>query len=168
MLKQVSPNPEVTRVLTLVERTLKERFGDGGYLRWGEQAFMRLQQGAVVFLVVSDLDDSALLNVRCYAVRDVERPDAALGDYLARINADLLFGAFSLDEDSDVCCDYSVLGAGVTPEVVEVALDAVAAASRRFSEPIITRWGGVTSLDKLRLDLDTDVGDEPPGEGAPN
>lgn len=161
-------NPELLKVLELVERTLSERFGEQGYLRWGEHAFMRVQDGAVVFLVVSDLDDGALLNVRCYAVRDVERPDAELGDYLARLNADLLFGAFSLDEDSDVCCDYSVLGAGVTPEVVDVAVHAVAAAARRYAEPIISRWGGLTSLDKLRLDLDVDLDDGLSGEGAPN
>ncbi len=169
MVKQAhSHNPELTRVLELVDRTLAERFGDQGYLRWGAHAFMRVQDGAVVFLVVSDLDDGALLNVRCYAVRDVERPDAELGDYLARLNADLLFGTFSLDEDSDVCCDYSVLGAGVTPEVVDVAVHAVAAAVRRFAEPIITRWGGITSLDKLRMDLDADLDDGLSGESAPN
>ena len=142
------------RMMTLVRTTLDEEYGPDGYHQWGERAFMRVEAGAVIFLVGSPMGADALLNVRCYPVRDVERPDADLGEYLARLNADQLFGGFSIDEDSDVCFDYSMLGSAVTAEAVHLAVEVVARASTMYAQEIISRWGGVTSLDKLRQELD--------------
>ncbi len=157
------------RVLELVGNELEALYGPDGFYRWGDQAFMRVEDGAVVFLVGSPLGDDALLNVRCYLVRDVERPDAELGEHLARLNADQVFGGFSLDEDSDVCFDYTVLGSAVTPEVIRLAIQVVAGAAAQHAPEIIARWGGVTSLEKLRQELE--AGEEAPGtgdDGPPN
>jgi len=157
------------RIMTLVERELEALYGADGYYRWGEQAFMRVEAGAVVFLVGSPMGNDALLNVRCYLVRDVERPDAELGEYLARLNADQLFGGFSLDEDSDVCFDYSVLGSAVTAEVVHLAVEVVARAAVQYADEIIERWGGVTSLERLRRELVLKEDDRPiPDDGTLN
>ncbi|NOZ94858.1 MAG: hypothetical protein GXP47_08990 [Acidobacteria bacterium] len=150
------------RLLSMVEQELETLFGQDGFYRWGERAFMRVEDGAVLFLVVTPLGDDALLNVRCYLVREVERPDAELGDYLAHLNADQIFGGFSIDEDSDVCYDYTVLGSSVTAEVIALAIEVVAHAAVQYAPEIISRWGGVSSLDKLRQELDSEG--EPPGD----
>jgi len=142
------------RMMTLVQTALDEEYGPDGYHQWGDRAFMRVEGGAVIFLVGSPMGADALLNVRCYPVRDLEHPDAELGEYLVRLNADQLFGGFSIDEDSDVCFDYSMLGSAVTPEAVHLAVEVVARASALYAQEIISRWGGVTSLDKLRQELE--------------
>ena len=121
MTDSSGPEAVLKRLLSMLEEELESLFGPDGYYRWGERAFMRVEDGAVLFLVVTPLGEDALLNVRCYLVRDVERPDAELGDYLARLNADQIFGGFSIDEDSDVCYDYTMLGSSVTAEVVALA-----------------------------------------------
>lgn len=150
------------RLLSMVEHELESLFGPEGFYRWGERAFMRVEDGAVLFLVVTPLGDDALLNVRCYLVRDVERADAELGNYLAHLNADQIFGGFSIDEDSDVCYDYTVLGSSVTAEVIALAIEVVAHAAIQYAPEIISRWGGVSSLDKLRQELDGEDG--PPAD----
>jgi len=152
------------RLLSMLEQELESLFGPDGFYRWGERAFMRVEDGAVLFLVVTPLGDDALLNVRCYLVRNVERPDAELGDYLAHLNADQVFGGFSIDEDSDVCYDYTVLGSSVTSEVISLAIEVVAHAAIQYAPEIIARWGGVSSLDKLRQELDAE-GEAPEDEG---
>ncbi len=139
----------VENVLGLVEKQLIELYGPNGYQKWGDWAFMIVEGEAVVYLIGSPVGDDAVLNVRCYLVRDVERPDAELGEYLARLSGDQLFGGFSLDEDSDVCFDYSMLGSAVTPESIELAIEVVGNAANEYAAEIIERWGGVTSLDKL-------------------
>ena len=151
----------LARLLSVVERELESLFGPEGFHRWGERAFMRVEGGAVLFLVVTPLREDALLNVRCYLVRDVERPDAELGDYLAHLNADQIFGAFSIDEDSDVCYDYTILGSTVTPDIISLAIGVVAQAALQYAPEIIARWGGISSLERLRLELD---GEEPESE----
>jgi hypothetical protein len=148
-----------------VERELESLFGTDGFYRWGERAFMRVEGGAVIFLVVTPLREDALLNVRCYLVRDVERPDAELGNYLAHLNADQIFGAFSIDEDSDVCFDYTILGSAVTPEVISLTIGVVAQAAAQYAPEIIARWGGITSLDRLRRELE--AGEEEPEPEEP-
>lgn len=156
-------------MMTLVERELEALFGADGYYRWGDHAFMRVEGGAVVFLVGSPMGADALLNVRCYLVRDVEKPQAELGEYLARLNADQLFGGFSLDEDSDVCFDYSILGSAVNAEVVHLAVEVVARAATQYADEIIARWGGVTSLERLRRELELQEDDRPiPDDGTLN
>jgi len=160
-------NAVLDRVLELVGNELESLYGPDGFYRWGDQAFMRVEDGAVVFLVGSPLGDDALLNVRCYLVRDVERPDAELGEYLARLNADQVFGGFSLDEDSDVCFDYTVLGSSVTPDVVRLAIQVVAGASAQHAPEIIARWGGMTSLEKLRQELESEEESPEAGDDGP-
>jgi len=155
------------RVLELVGNELEALYGPEGFYRWGERAFMRVEDGAVVFLVGSPLGDDALLNIRCYLVRDVERPDPELGEHLARLNADQVFGGFSLDEDSDVCFDYTVLGSSVTPDVVRLAIQVVAAAAVQHAPEIIARWGGVTSLEKLRQELESEEDVPESGDDGP-
>jgi len=153
-------NPVVERVLELVRRELEEAYGPSGYYRWGGNAFLHVERGVVVLILVTPLDDDAVLNVRCYLVRDVERPDPELGAFLARLNADQLFGAFSLDEDGDVCYDYSMLGSTVTRESLHLAIRVVADAAAAYATEIISRWGGLTSLEKLRQEVD-DAGEGP-------
>ena len=102
------------------------------------------------------------MNVRCYLVRDVERPDSELGATLARLNAEQLFGAFSIDEDGDVCYDYSILGSSLTPAALHLAIRVVVDAAASYAQGIISRWGGVSSLDKLRQEIEEVPDDEEP------
>ena len=160
-------DPEVPqaldRILHLIQRELDQLYGPGGYHQWDEWAFMRVEDGAVIFIVASPLEDDAVVNVRCYAVRDLEESGPEVGDFVARLNADQLFGAFSVDEDGDVCFGYSILGSSLTPEALLLAIHVVARASIQHAPAIIERWGGLTSLEKLTNELEA----HPPGESVP-
>lgn len=157
------------RILALIQRELGQLYGPTGYHQWDEWAFMRVEDGAVIFIVASPLEDDVVVNVRCYAVRDIEGAGPDLGDHLARLNADQLFGAFALDEDGDVCFGYSILGSSLTPEALLLAIHVVARAATHHAPNIIEHWGGLTSLEKLTRELEArPSGEEPPGEDAPN
>jgi len=156
-------HPALERTLHLIQRELDQLYGTSGYHQWDEWAFMRVEDGAVIFIVASPLEEDAVVNVRCFAVRDLEHDGPAVGDHLARLNADQLFGAFSLDEDGDVCFGYSVLGSSLTPETLLLAIHVVVRASNQHAPAIIERWGGLTSLEKLTRELE----DRPPGASTP-
>lgn len=149
------------RVIDTVERALTDLYGADGFYHWGDQAFLRIESGAVVLLLATPLEDDAVLNVRCYVVRGPVNADTELGDFLVRVNSGLLFGGFSIDDDGDVCFDYSVLGSAVTVDAVRTAVRVVAEAAVRYAPVIIGRWGGMTSLDKLREEIEVDSGEEP-------
>ncbi len=146
--------PVLERVVDLIRRELIAACGEDGFHQWSDNAFLRVEGGAVLLIVATPVEDDAVVNVRCYLVRNVERPDPELGDHLARLNAEQLFGAFSIDEDGDVCYDYSVLGSSLTPAVLHLAIQAVAEASVAHAPEIIARWGGLSSLDMLRREID--------------
>ncbi len=149
-------------VVALIRRELAAAYGPDGFHQWSEHAFLRVESGAVVLIVATPLEDDAVVNVRCYLVRDVERPDSELGATLARLNADQLFGAFSIDEDGDVCYDYSILGSSLTPAALHLAIRVVVDAAASYAQGIISRWGGVSSLDKLRQEIEEVPDDEEP------
>jgi hypothetical protein len=162
-------HPALDRTLHLIKRELDQLYGASGYHQWDEWAFMRVEEGAVIFIVVSPLEDDAVVNVRCYVVRDLPESGPDVGDYLARLNSDQLFGAFSVDEDGDVCFGYSVLGSSLTPETLLLAIHVVARASSQHAPAIIEQWGGLTSLEKLTSELEArPPGESTPGEDAPN
>ncbi len=157
------PGSRVLReAVELIRRELAAAYGPEGFHQWSEHAFLRVEAGAVVLIVATPLEEDAVVNVRCYLVRDVERPDAELGATLARLNADRLFGAFSIDEDGDVCYDYSILGSALTPEALHLAIHVVADAAAGYAQGIISRWGDVSSLDMLSQEIQENPDHEEP------
>lgn len=142
----------VRRIRTLLE----ELYGDDGFHTWSDSAFIRVVEQQVVFLVLSAFHEDVVLNVRCYVVRDIEAADEALGHFLACANAEQLFGGFSLDEDNDVCFDYSLLGSSITEDSLRLAIEVVAHAAARYGPEVIARWGGVSSLEKLRVQMESE------------
>lgn len=142
------------RVVALIRQELTATCGEDGFHQWSDNAFLRIEGGAVLLIVATPVEDDAVVNVRCYLVRNVERPDPELGNLLAHLNAEQLFGAFSIDEDGDVCFDYSILGSSLTPAVLHLAIQAVAEASATQAPRIIARWGGISSLDMLRREIE--------------
>jgi len=138
------------RVLALVTEELRELYGASGFYQWSESIFMRVEGESVVFVVVTPFEHDAVVNVRCYVAREVDRVDPELGAYLCRVNAGQLFGGFSLDEDGDVCFDHSLLGSSVNRETLHLAIQVVAQAAERFAPEVIGRWGGVSSLEMLQ------------------
>ncbi len=155
------------QVIELIRNELTAVCGENGFHQWSDNAFLRVEGGAVLLIVATPVEEDAVVNVRCYLVRDVERPDPDLGDFLARLNAERLFGAFSIDEDGDVCYDYSILGSSLTPAALHLAIQAVAEASAAHAPEIIARWGGISSIDKLRQEIDELPADDE-DEGSPN
>ena len=152
------------RVVALIRRELEAAYGIDGFHQWSEQAFLRVESAAVVLIVATPLEEDVVVNIRCYLVRDLDRVDPELGDNLARLNSGNLFGAFSIDEDGDVCYDYSILGSSLTPAALLLAIRVVADAAATYAPGIISRWGGISSLDKLRQEIE----DLPDEEESPN
>ncbi|MCP4897244.1 MAG: hypothetical protein GY906_09770 [bacterium] len=155
------------QVIRRVRILLEELYGSDGFHTWSDAAFIRVVEQQVVFLVLSGFHDDVVLNVRCYVVRDVERPDEALGHYLACCNSEQLFGGFSIDEDADVCFDYSLLGSAITEDSLHLAIEVVAHAAAGYAPEIIDRWGGVSSLEKLRIQMESQEGGSESDEDEP-
>ncbi len=155
------------QVVLRVRTLLQELYGTDGFHAWGEAAYIRVVEQQVVFLVLSGFHDDVVLNVRCYVVRDVDKADEVLGHFLACSNSEQLFGGFSLDEDDDVCFDYSLLGTAITAESLHLAIEVVAHASARYAPEIISRWGGLSSLEKLRVQMETEDGEHEADEEEP-
>ena len=84
-------------VFARVVEILKGLYGIDGFHQWSDVALMRVVHQQVVFLVLSALEQDVVINVRCYAVRDLETEDPLLGDHLVRINSEQLLGGFSID-----------------------------------------------------------------------
>jgi hypothetical protein len=154
-------------VVRRVRKLLQELYGTDGFHAWGETAYIRVVEQQVVFLVLSAFHDDVVLNVRCYVVRDIDKADEALGHFLACSNSEQLFGGFSLDEDNDVCFDYSLLGTAITEESLHLAIEVVAHASARYAPEIISSWGGLSSLEKLRAQMESEEGGHAGDEEEP-
>ncbi len=156
-----------TAVVGRVREELQTLFGSTGFHQWSDSAFMRVEGQAVIFVVVSLFSDQPVVNIRCYVVRDIESDDPALGHHLARLNSEQLFGAFSLDQDGDVCYDYTLLGTSVTREALQVAITVIAHTAQVYGPKIISTWGGVSSLEKLQQQME-DIQSDRCEEGPPN
>jgi len=168
-----TPPGDLERIMERLERDLAALYGPGQCHRWSDGALVRLEGETVVFVVASPLDDDLVVNVRTYLARGPERIDGALGLHLARLNAETLFGAFSIDEDGDVCFDYSLLASSLTRDALRVAMRSVIHAAERHAGEILVRWGGVSSLEALRRQMEAapepeDEDEDDDGSVGPN
>ena len=148
------PSRDLDEVMERLERDLDALYGPGQCHRWSDGALVRLDGDTVVFVVASPLDDDLIVNVRTYLARGLETIDGALGLHLARLNAETLFGAFSIDEDGDVCFDHSLLASAMNRDALRVAMRSVVHAAERHAAEILGRWGGVSSLETLRRQME--------------
>lgn len=122
------------------------QFGDV-YLRTDLPAF-GLTWGSVFVQVAvlplpmpSFLGDDAMIVSRAY-LANKPRLDADLLEYLVRMNDQVRFGAFGVDDDGGVYFQHAILGSEVTLQELRISVRAVAQTADRFDEHIIERWGG--------------------------
>ncbi len=140
----------LAKLVERLERDLTALFGPGAFERWSEGALVSVVGGTVIFVVVSPFDDDAVVNVRTYLARRPDTVDGSLALHLVRLNAECLFGGFSIDDDGDVCFDHSLLASAATREALRAAVRSVVDAAERHAGEVLARWGGLSSLEMLR------------------
>lgn len=131
-----------------VAAMMKDLFGEFAAARPDSPRFLLMIGSAIAEIAVLPWgDDDALINARAYVVSGAETtPD--LMKYLLESNACMRFGAFGLDEDSDITFDYAIVGSGCDKVELRACVMAVVTTSDRFDDEIIARWGGERAVDK--------------------
>jgi Putative bacterial sensory transduction regulator len=105
---------------------------------------------AWVSVAVHPLNENSIVSVLSYVVTEVE-PSFELYQYLLRKGHDLLFGAFSVDEQGDIAFSHQLYGDTLDREELEWAIGAVAFTADEQDDEIVKRWGGLRAVDRVRV-----------------
>jgi len=91
--------------------------------------------------------NDAIINTRSHVVTGaVITPE--LQNFLLQKNAEMLFGAFSLNTEGDVLFEHTIVGSSCDPEELEASVMAVLKIADEYDDQIVTRWGGERALDR--------------------
>lgn len=92
-------------------------------------------------------NEDSVINIRSTVVSEAKL-DATLQNFLLRENAELRFGAFSLNEAGDILFEHTIVGSTCDPQELEASVMAVLQAADDYDDQIVSRWGGKRALDK--------------------
>lgn len=73
---------------------------------------------------------------------------ADLQSHLLRENAEMRFGAFSVNDAGDILFEHTIVGSTCDPNELEASVHAVLAAADNYDDQIVQRWGGERALDR--------------------
>lgn len=74
--------------------------------------------------------------------------EPGLLNFLLRENAQMRFGAFSIDAKGDILFEHTIVGSTCDPEELEASVVAVLEAADEYDDRIVERWGGERALDR--------------------
>ncbi len=93
-------------------------------------------------------EDDAIIEVLAFCVQGVEPKFELFRDLLV-LNTEVPLGAFSVVGD-EIFFSHAFLGRRLRPEQLIASLDIVASISDEYDEHIVSKYGGVTALERLR------------------
>ena len=133
------------QVKNYLDELVEEHFDDANhcdfYLKYGS---------TVLEISINPYEeDDAVIEVLAFCVQGVE-PSPELMQELLILNSELLIGAFSM-VGGDVFFSHSFLGRRLRPEQLIASLDSVASISDEYDEQIVSKYGGETALERLRI-----------------
>lgn len=105
---------------------------------------------AVAYVEVAAWGDDAMVRTWAYVVTGAEL-SAELMHYLLRQNAELPFGAFSLDEDGDIRFEHAIVGSTCDLKELRASAEAVMRTADEFDDAIRSRAGGERAVERLGL-----------------
>ncbi|MBP7148879.1 MAG: YbjN domain-containing protein [Acidobacteria bacterium] len=125
---------------------MRELFGEFVLEREDSPGFAVMVGSAIAHVLVLPYGDDAIITTRAF-VATRPRLEPELFGYLLHQNANLIFGAFGLDEEGDVVYDHSILGSRCDKDQLRASVLGVVLAADRFDDEIVRRWGGTRAID---------------------
>lgn len=110
-----------------------------------DQALFILPLGsaAAVVEILPWNENETVITIRAYVATDVAlSPDLML--FLLQQNAQIPFGAFSVDEAGDIRFEHALVGSTCDPLELTTAVKAVLEVADTYDDKITQTWGGAT------------------------
>ena len=127
---------------------------------WGDDGYWIVQGSTIVYItfsIVNDTTQTEMVSFTSIVVRNL-RIDNILMSKLLKLNAQMNFGAFGLDDDM-VSYRYNILGNDhIDEDEFFNALAMVALVADEYDNKIIATHGGVTGLDYIRDQINAENG----------
>jgi len=92
-------------------------------------------------------NEDTVINVRSAVVTGATLTPE-LQNFLLRENAELGFGAFSIDQDGKILLEHTIVGSTCDPNELEASVMAVLETADEYDDEIVARWGGQRALDQ--------------------
>ena len=92
-------------------------------------------------------EEDSVVNVRSTVVTGIQQTPE-LQNFLLRENAELRFGAFSVDEAGNILFEHTIVGSTCDPKELETSAIAVLEAADEYDDRIVGLWGGKRALDR--------------------
>ena len=100
-------------------------------------------------ITVLPFDEStSIIEVYSAVVQEV-KTTPELMQYLLTKNADMVFGAFGIDDDGDVIFRHTIMGDTCDKEELKVSVLAVASTAEREDDEIVAKFGGKRGSDMM-------------------
>lgn len=115
-----------------------------------DQALFILPLGsaAAVVEILPWNENETVITIRAYVATDVAlSPDLML--FLLQQNAQIPFGAFSVDEAGDIRFEHALVGSTCDPLELTTAVKAVLEVADTYDDKITQTWGGQRSIDHV-------------------
>lgn len=125
---------------------MEEMFDKYPWEKLDEPGFGLFMGSAWVEVRIHPWHQDAVIETRSQVVRGAEiTPE--LMQFLLSKNAQMVFGAFSLDENDDICFGHTIVGSTCDPGELESSVLSVLETADKFDDQIIGNWGGKRALD---------------------
>ncbi|WP_299487285.1 YbjN domain-containing protein [Acaryochloris sp. IP29b_bin.137] len=112
-----------------------------------EPGFGLFMGSAWVEVRIYPWQDDSVINIRSTVVSGAKMA-ADLQSHLLRENAEMRFGAFSVNDAGDILFEHTIVGSTCDPNELEASVQAVLAAADNYDDQIVERWGGERALDR--------------------
>lgn len=112
-----------------------------------EPGFGLFMGSAWVEVRIYPWQEDSVINIRSNVVSGAKMA-ADLQAHLLRENAEMRFGAFSVNDAGDILFEHTIVGSTCDPNELEASVNAVLAAADNYDDQIVQRWGGERALDR--------------------
>ncbi|MDQ3760487.1 MAG: YbjN domain-containing protein [Actinomycetota bacterium] len=135
------------RTYGLVSAYLSELVG-AAIVRNSERPVFNIVKGSAIISVgVLPRENHSVVMVQSWVVTRIES-SMELYHFLLRLNNDLLYGAFSIDDANDISFRACLYGDTLDQEELSMAIAAVALTADEYDDEIIARFGGLSAKDR--------------------
>jgi hypothetical protein len=132
---------------TKVSGWIEQLFSQIPWEKLDEPGFGLFLGSAWVEVRILPWKDDAVINIRSTVVSGAEQTPKLL-KFLLRQNAELLFGAFSLDKDGNIQFEHTIVGSTCDINELKTSVLEVLAVADEYDDQIVERWGGDRALDR--------------------
>lgn len=126
---------------------MKTLFADYPWEKLDEPGFGIVLGSAWVEVRIHPWRNDTVINARSKVVTGAEL-SLELRNFLLRKNADMVFGAFSLDAEGNILFEHTIVGSTCDPNELQASVMAVLETADEYDDYIVARWGGCRALDQ--------------------